>query len=69
MMYRSHWGTKDPGQRILAIDIARTDFDTIFEKSVINNHDKNHNLSSNSWKEAVKKVILSFNGIQNEIFI
>ncbi|EBG6355094.1 DUF4291 domain-containing protein, partial [Salmonella enterica] len=56
MMYRSHWGTKDPGQkRILAIDIARTDFDTIFEKSVINNHDKNHNLSSNSWKEAVKK--------------
>ncbi|TKV14565.1 DUF4291 domain-containing protein [Citrobacter sp. wls619] len=55
MMYRSHWGTKDSGQkRILAIDITHNGFNEMLQQSIINSHDENNNLSPDGWKDKIK---------------
>lgn len=50
MMYRSGWATKEGQERILAIDIKRTGFDTILENVVLSTFKKEIYGQYKNWK-------------------
>jgi hypothetical protein len=50
MMYRSGWATKEGQERILAIDIKRTGFDTILENVVLSSFNSAIHDSYEKWK-------------------
>ncbi|MBQ9278126.1 MAG: DUF4291 domain-containing protein [Lachnospiraceae bacterium] len=54
MMYRCGWAQKEGQERVLAIDIKRTGFDSAVRQAVVSTYNKNDNLSIEKWKEMVR---------------
>ena len=56
MMYRSGWATKKGQERILAIDMKREGFDTIFKNAVLTSFDKDKYNNYENWKKQLAKT-------------
>ncbi len=54
MMYRCGWAQKEGQERVLAIDIKRTGFDSAVRQAVVSTYNKNDSLSMEKWKEMVR---------------
>ena len=55
MMYRSGWATKTNQERILAIRILKTDWESILEKAVMSSFDNHLYTSYDAWKNALNQ--------------
>ena len=55
MMYRSGWASKENQERILAIRILKSDWESILEKAVLSSFDKNLYKSHDEWKNILNQ--------------
>lgn len=54
MMYRSGWGSKEGQERILAITIAKQNFDKILSEAVHSSYSSEYYTSAEEWKEKLE---------------
>lgn len=54
MMYRSDWSKREGQNRILAIDITRSGFDTIVDNAVLSSYKANIYGNRKRWKDSLK---------------
>ncbi|MBK8259649.1 MAG: DUF4291 domain-containing protein [Polyangiaceae bacterium] len=55
MMYRCGWGEKQGQERILAIDMLRTGFESALAQACLSHYDKSLHTSSEAWRLALKQ--------------
>lgn len=55
MMYRSGWATKENQERILAIRIRKSDWESILEKAVLSSYDEKLFNNYDEWKNALNQ--------------
>lgn len=65
MMERSNWGLKKDQQRILAIRIKRTFFDTLLEQAVLTTRKPMSTHMQEFGKRYLRKQMYMFSGTQN----
>ena len=53
MMYRCGWAKKEGQERVLAIDIDRTGFDSMLKNAVVSSYKKELGISMDEWKAQI----------------